>query len=146
MSESIAGSGGARSLSGSPISRLEKEKYVSLTTFRGDGRAVATPVWFAVDGDYLVAFTGAQTGKAKRLRKNPHVMVAPCTLIGTINGPRWAGTAEILRDSERNRVMSLIRGKYRVTKLMLDIIVGTIRVVARKPQTHSVYLRIGIDP
>jgi hypothetical protein len=27
---------------------LDKEKYISLTTFRKTGEAVVTPVWFAV--------------------------------------------------------------------------------------------------
>ena len=32
------------------ISTLRGEKYISLATFRKDGREVATPVWF-VEGD-----------------------------------------------------------------------------------------------
>jgi uncharacterized protein len=142
MSPGGTDSGTSPTQGGSQMSRLRAEKYISLTTFRRDGRGVATPVWFAEDGDHIVAFTGAQTGKAKRIRHNPHVMVAPCTIRGTITGPRWAGTVEFLPDSEHERVMGLIRAKYRVTKFLLDIIVGTIRRIARKPQTHSVYLQI----
>jgi hypothetical protein len=33
------------------LQALRKEKYISLTTCRRDGRAVATSVWFAIDGD-----------------------------------------------------------------------------------------------
>ncbi len=129
----------------SPASRLRNEKYISLTTFRRDGRGVATPIWFAVDGDHLVAFTGAQTGKVKRIRRNPHVMLAPCTFRGAVTGPRWSATVDILPDGEREHVLRLIRKKYRVVKPLLDIITTTMRVVKRKPQTHSVYLRISFQ-
>ena len=50
--------------------------YLSLTTFRRDGRPVATPVWFAVDGDRIVALSGATEGKVKQIRNNSRVMVA----------------------------------------------------------------------
>jgi PPOX class probable F420-dependent enzyme len=106
---------------------------------------VATPIWFVVDGQRLVAFTGAQTGKTKRIRGNPQVTVAACTARGKVKGAAWNATARILPDSDRDIVMGLIRRKYRVTKAMLDAVVGLIRLVTRKPQTHSVYLEIRFD-
>ncbi|HEX2774447.1 MAG TPA: pyridoxamine 5'-phosphate oxidase family protein, partial [Micromonosporaceae bacterium] len=43
--------------------RLGAERYVLLTTFRKDGRAVPTPVWVARDGAELVAWTVTTSGK-----------------------------------------------------------------------------------
>ncbi|HVA92179.1 MAG TPA: PPOX class F420-dependent oxidoreductase, partial [Chloroflexota bacterium] len=41
------------------LNRFRSEKYLSLITFRRDGRAVATPVWFVLDGTRLLVWTGA---------------------------------------------------------------------------------------
>lgn len=40
-----------------------KERYISLTTYRRDGRAVAAPVGFALEGTRILVWT---SGKAKR--------------------------------------------------------------------------------
>ena len=105
---------------------------------------MATPVWFAIDNDRIVAFTGAQTGKAKRIRATERVTIAPCRFRGTVTGPVWEGHARILPTEEKDHVMTLIRRKYWVTKRLLDGIVGLIRLISRKPQTHSVYLEIRV--
>jgi hypothetical protein len=39
------------------ISALEAEKFVSLTTFKKDGSAVATPMWIGRDGDQMASPT-----------------------------------------------------------------------------------------
>jgi uncharacterized protein len=43
---------------------LPHSTYVSLTTFRRTGVPVATPVWAAPDGDTLVVWTRADSGKS----------------------------------------------------------------------------------
>ena len=123
---------------------IGREKYISLTTFRRNGEGVATPIWFAVDGHRLVAFTGAQTGKAKRIAHTSRVTVAASTFKGRVKGPTLEAEAIILPDAAQDQVMPLIRRKYRVTKFLLDTVVGAIRLVTRKPQTHSVYLEIRV--
>ncbi|HJQ29234.1 MAG TPA: PPOX class F420-dependent oxidoreductase [Rubrobacter sp.] len=61
---------------------LEGYRYVSMVTYRRSGEGVPTTVWFAlVDGKAYV-FTGAQTGKAKRIRNNPRVRLTPSNFIG----------------------------------------------------------------
>ena len=42
---------------------LPRGEYVSLTTFRRTGAPVVTPVWAAPDGDTLVIWTRADSGK-----------------------------------------------------------------------------------
>jgi PPOX class probable F420-dependent enzyme len=57
--------------------QFQQHNYINLTTFRTNGIAVPTPVWFVeIDGN-LYVFTGAQTGKAKRIRANGRASVAP---------------------------------------------------------------------
>ncbi len=122
--------------------QVRRAKYISLTTYRRSGAPVSTPIWFAIEGERIVAFTGAQTGKVKRIRSNSSVSVAPCTFRGRLTGETLKATACILQADRSDSVMRLIRRKYRITKTLLDLWVGLIRIVVRKPQTHSVCLEI----
>jgi PPOX class probable F420-dependent enzyme len=89
-------------------------KYVSLTSFKRDGTGVATPMWFVVDGDRLLAMTDANSLKVKRIRRNPAVTIAPCRGDGKPRGEPMAGTAELLPASTIPRVEALMRRKYRL--------------------------------
>jgi PPOX class probable F420-dependent enzyme len=53
-------------------------KYVSITSFRRDWTGVATPVWFVQEAGRLLIQTGTNSGKVKRIRRNPRVTIAPC--------------------------------------------------------------------
>lgn len=74
------------------LDRLSAEKYVLLTTFRKDGRAVSTPVWAVRDGDALAVWTASDTGKVKRIRRDSRVTVAPCDVRGRPHGEAIPGT------------------------------------------------------
>jgi uncharacterized protein len=50
------------------LDQIGRGRTVSITTFRRDGRAVPTPVWFAVDGGELLTLTPPDSGKVKRIR------------------------------------------------------------------------------
>jgi PPOX class probable F420-dependent enzyme len=94
------------------FSVLVGHNYIILTTFRTTGLAVATPVWFAeVDGK-LVVTTDGGSGKAKRIRNNPAVTVAPCDMRGQGLGPAVQATARILSlDGAASADRALVR-KY----------------------------------
>lgn len=70
--------------------------YISLVTFRRDGREVATPVWFAEAGGRLYAYTLAHSGKLLRLAHTSRVRVAECTFSGDVIGPWLDGTAAVI--------------------------------------------------
>jgi hypothetical protein len=76
--------------------------YVQLTTFRRDGRAVATPVHLVVDGDVAFFRTWDVAGKAKRLRHTPAVRIAPATFRGRPLGSAIPAQAQLL-DGEQPR-------------------------------------------
>ena len=124
------------------LAALATERYISLTTFRRDGRAVATPVWFVRDGNRILVWTGATTGKAKRIRHNPHVTVAACTMRGAVTGPTFTATATFLPAGEWPRVQALLNRKYGLIKRLLDLYNGVIRRVRRRPPASSAYLAI----
>ena len=91
---------------------LAASRYVSITTFRGDGTPVATPVWVARDGDTLLVVTGAESGKVRRIRANASVTLAPCDVRGRVHGDALAGRAVVLDASETRRVTRAIRRRY----------------------------------
>lgn len=94
---------------------LNRQQYVSLTTYRKDGTPVATPVWLVGYENDVAIWTGAKTGKVKRLNRNPAVTVAPCTVRGRVTGEPVAGRARRLSTEDNRRVQALIRRKYWLT-------------------------------
>ena len=100
-------------------SQIHQQNYVSVATFRKNGVAVHTPVWFAEDNGKLYFMTSTRLGKYKRIRNNPNVTVAPCTIRGKITGPEFQATARILRPDEFERVRRMINAKYWLARVPL---------------------------
>src|SRR5579863_7484438 len=80
---------------------IHGQKYIQLSTFRKNGTPVPTPVWFAEDNDKLYIKTRADSAKVKRIRNNPHVRIAPCTIRGKVTGPEFSASARILPNEDR---------------------------------------------
>src|SRR6266436_2028218 len=93
------------------------QRYISLATFRKNGVAVYTPIWFAEDNNKLYLMTSSKTGKYKRIRNNPQVKIAPCTIRGKITGPEFPATARILPPEEFARVRRMINAKYWLARI-----------------------------
>ena len=96
------------------LSELGEGKYLLLTTFRKDGRAVATPVWVVGDGERLLAWSASDSGKVKRIRRDGAVLVGPCDVRGRPSGESVPARAELLDRSGTDRVRGLIGKKYGV--------------------------------
>lgn len=64
------------------FARLAGAEFVALTTYRRSGEPVSTPMWVAPDGDELVFTTPSDSGKVKRLRRDPRVRVQVCSRRG----------------------------------------------------------------
>lgn len=99
-----------------------KEKYVSLVTFRRDGRSVATPVWFAAMGNEFGVITETNVGKVKRIRNNPRVTVQVCDYSGNVvpagdpkAQPVLEATARLVTGNEAVAVRRAIAKKYGLT-------------------------------
>jgi len=118
-------------------------RYLNLTTYRRDGRAVSTPVWFAIEGDHLVIWTAASSGKAKRLRHTSRVMVAPCDLRGRVKGPTVEARARLLPSSDGPRIERLLNQRYGLTKRLYGAVMGLWqRLIQRQPPGLSTYIEI----
>jgi PPOX class probable F420-dependent enzyme len=96
---------------------IRGQKYISLTTFRKTGAAVATAVWFGEQDDKLYVMTRSDMGKTKRIRNNSQVRVAPCTIRGKVTGPEFAATARLLPPDDFARARKPIDRKYLMARL-----------------------------
>jgi len=121
---------------------LTKEKFVSLVTFRKDGRSVPTPVWFAEDGGKLYVYTGATSGKVKRIRATGKVTVAACDRQGKVTGPVYDATARLLPMSDKTKVDTLLNKKYGLQKRLFAFVMGAARLVRRGPEGENAYIEI----
>jgi hypothetical protein len=91
-------------------------RYLSVTSFKRDGTGVATPLWFVSDGERLFALTDLHSGKVRRIRHNPRVLVAPCGASGKLRGEPLPARVEVLTDTpELDRVQKLLIERYKLT-------------------------------
>jgi len=101
------------------LQALEGKKYVSLETYRRNGAGVPTPVWFILQENHVFVWTISTSGKVKRMRNNPHVAVAPCTMRGEPQGPYVEGVATLSDDDSSQELRKAFKSKYGLM-LLLD--------------------------
>jgi hypothetical protein len=89
-------------------------RYVALTTYRRDGRAVTTPVWAVPLEGKLYVVTTKSTGKAKRVRATGRVRFASCNMSGRRILNEWqGGTGRIVQDeARRSEAVAALQRKY----------------------------------
>jgi PPOX class probable F420-dependent enzyme len=119
-------------------------KYLSLTTYRRDGTPVSTPVWFVEEEGRLFVTTAADSYKARRLRRNPAAMVAPCTARGLPKGEAIPVQVEFLPPDAHARVDQLMAEKYRLDRILILPIYRLVMKLQGKPldERTSAYLAI----
>jgi PPOX class probable F420-dependent enzyme len=103
----------------SPLGSLRHTKTVLLTTYKRDGTPVATPVSIAFDGDRAFFRTWHTAGKAKRLRNNPTVEVAPSTFGGKASGPAIRAEARLLSGADARRAAKRLAQGQRLLQAVL---------------------------
>jgi PPOX class probable F420-dependent enzyme len=122
---------------------LAQERYISLTTFKRDGTPVSAPVWVAGDEGRLLVWTADSSWKVKRIRRDGHVRVAPCTMRGKIRGEGVDAEATILDDT--SLVQKLEARKYGWRMRVIGRMIALGRKIRREPTPESVTLVI-TDP
>lgn len=83
-----------------PFDALEGHQFIRLTTFRRSGEEVSTPLWFENWDGRLYATTPTDSGKMKRIRNNPRVVLAPSGARGRPRGESIEGLARQLSYGE----------------------------------------------
>ena len=110
------------------IGQFANAKYLSLETFRKTGVGVRTPVWFAEDSTQKLAafyvYTLPDSGKAKRIRNNPKVRIAPCNMRGDLRGAWVDARARICEAAETQKGQDLLRQEYGLMKRIGDFFSG----------------------
>src|ERR1700739_1348938 len=124
------------------------EKFVSLTTFKRNGGAIAPRMWIVRDGERLSVWTPADASKVKRVRRDPRVTLTACGRTGKVKAgqPAFDGTAEVITDPATvARAESLIKHKYGLEFRVVTLI-ETIAARGRKPRVVMRITLSGLKP
>ena len=128
-----------------PLLALAEERFVSLTTFRRSGEPVSTPVWVGRDGDALIVLTPVGSGKVRRLRHDPRVVLRPCGRFGKVaDGVQpLSATAEVRESAaDVGKARETIREAYPVES---RVVLGIERLIERlrgRPRTARLALHL----
>lgn len=127
---------------GHALQLLGGGRYLSVTTFRRDGRTVSTPVWFLLAHGQLWARSAADSGKVKRIRRDPRVRLAPCDRHGTETAPPMDATAAVLQREDHPQLYRALLRRYGPTATLYDL------YWTRARRTRTVLLRFTLhqDP
>jgi len=103
---------------------LDGHTYLLLVTFRRNGDAVPTPVWFGRDRDRLYVKTAGASGKVTRVWREPRVLVAASTGRGRPVGPVIDATARILPPDDWPHAEAVLRDAYGAGRRLSERVVG----------------------
>lgn len=129
---------------GDRFAELAAEQFLSLVTFRRDGTAVPTPVWVTSDDGRLLIWTGADSGKIKRLRHTSAVTVAPCEFGGSLLGEPVPAHARVMATDELGKVDTAMRAKYG-WQFRLALVVATVARVLGIVRRGQIGLEVVLD-
>ncbi len=99
---------------------LETGKYINIQTYKKNGQAVSTPVWFISKDNRIYFRTSPKSGKFKRIKNNNNVKFALCNIRGKIKGEWHNGLAKI--DPDINRlIFARINEKYGIFAHIMNL-------------------------
>jgi PPOX class probable F420-dependent enzyme len=123
---------GAREVLSAPRSgslvEIRDCKRSLLVTFRRDGTPVPTPVWAAEAGGRLYVRTDRTAGKVKRLRNDPRLLVAPCTVRGRPLGAPLEATARMLSAEDEPLAERTLATRYGLGRAIFEWAMDLLRV------------------
>jgi uncharacterized protein len=109
----------------SDLSGLEGHRYCLLVTFRRSGEPIPSPVWFGLSDGNAYVNTRERNAKVKRIRRDPHVRVGPCSLRGKPLGPLAEGRARVVAQDEEAGAEAAIRSNYGIARRVYYATVGS---------------------
>jgi PPOX class probable F420-dependent enzyme len=124
---------GAREIGGLPRTgspeQVASHKRALLVTYRRDGTPVPTPVWAAPGGDgRLYVRSERASGKLKRLRNDPRLLVAPCTVRGKPLGAPFEAYARALAPAEEGVAERALSQRYGLGRECFERTMDLLRV------------------
>jgi uncharacterized protein len=118
------------------LRRLFPGRFLSVTSFKRDGTAVATPVWFVSDDRRLFAFTDLHSPKVRRIRRNPHVVIASCRPDGRLRTEPVPARAEVLTaTAELERVRELLTERFKISYRVVMLVYRLVRRLRGRSST-----------
>jgi uncharacterized protein len=95
------------------LGELADARYALLRSYRRDGTAVDTPIWFDLQGSAAV-FRTKVGAKTKRITARPDVELTACDYVGRIRdgAPRFAGRATVLSGDEAEEANRALHRRY----------------------------------
>ena len=104
---------------------LRGHKYAVVVTFRRNGDAVPSPVWFGLDQDgRAYVRTLHDAGKVKRIRNDARVLIAPSNVRGKPTGPAIRGTARIVPKDEWPHAEAALAEAYGLGRKLYERVFG----------------------
>jgi uncharacterized protein len=94
------------------VESLRGKRHCAVSTFKRDGTPVVTPVWCGLEDSLLYFRAEGISGKAKRLRRDNRVLVAPCTKRGRPVGAAYSGIARTLTGADALHAESVIQANF----------------------------------
>ena len=110
------------------IGEIARFKRSLLVTYRRDGTPVPTPVWAAASDGALYVRSERAAGKVKRLRRDPRMLVAPCTIRGKPLGAPLEASGRILDPSEEPPAERVLAARYGLGRELFERTVDLMRV------------------
>jgi PPOX class probable F420-dependent enzyme len=110
------------------VEDVRLHKRALLVTYRRDGTPVPTPVWAAEADGRLYVRTERTSGKAKRLRRDPRMLVAPCTVRGKPLGAPFEASARMLSPGEEPHAERVLAGRYGLGRALFEWTMDRLRV------------------
>ena len=109
------------------IEDLRGRNYCVLVTYRKNGAAIPSPLWFGIGNAKIYVHTGGV--KLKRIERNPNVLVAPCTFRGRPLGPPIKATARLLSSGKENDAEASIQSNYGFQRRIYNRMLGDLDAV-----------------
>lgn len=118
------------------LDRFSDQWAVMLTSYRRDGTPVGTPVNIAVDGDRAFVRSPGNAWKVKRVRRNPRVEIAPCTMRGRVTGPGMTARARQVDGDDAALASRSLRSKHPVVQGVM------VPIVHRLTRSGTAYIEL----
>lgn len=112
---------------GSPT-EIPPSKRSLLVTYRRSGKPVPTPVWAAVADGRLYVRSERAAGKVKRLRRDPRLLVAPCTVRGRPLGAPFEARARVLEAAEEEPAERALTTRYGLGRWLFERAMDILRI------------------
>jgi PPOX class probable F420-dependent enzyme len=110
------------------VAEVARAKRTLLVTFRRDGTPVPTPVWAAAGDGVFYVRSERTAGKLKRLRNDPRMLIAPCTVRGKPLGAPLEASGRVLDADEEPRAERALDSRYGFGRWLFEATMDLMRV------------------